>query len=262
MKAYCLASSSLGNCYILEFEIKGSPTKIMIECGLPLREIYNRAMENKVSLEGIKQCLITHAHSDHCKAAKDLSLRGVQIFATKPTLALLNIKGEELVELQPKNLCEGIKVMAFKVEHDIDGAVGFVIKTPTECVIFVNDHKRWTDNLHGFKPDYVFIECNYFHKTVYAQLHELQKLIDYGVLTDAELKDAKIKVNQHTRNLNAHCSLHGTIKGLEKLNLTNCKAIFLMHLSDRHANEYQMKQEVQTKMGILTYVCKKGGGIK
>ena len=145
--------------------------------------------------------------------------------------------------------------MPFQVEHDIEGACGFIIKTKTECVLFVNDHKRWTADLRDFKPNYVFIECNYDHKVVYAQLNELRKLPNPTV-------EEQQKMRQHERNLNSHCSLNGTLKGLRKLNLKNCSTIFLMHLSDRYANEYRMKIEVQKETGILTYACKKGGGIK
>lgn len=260
MKTYCLASSSLGNCYILEFEINGVPTRLMVECGIPLKEIYKRSSQYGIDISTIQCCLITHAHGDHSKAAKDLNRINIPLFASKPTLCHLNVVGEELTDLQPKSVCEGIKVMSFPVEHDIDGAVGFVIKTKEECVIFINDHKRWMVNLSNFKPNYVFIECNYDHKVVYAQVYDLKR-----AKQDANgqmLREINSKLAQHERNLNAHCSLNGTIKGLKKLNLKETKCIFLMHLSDRYANEYRMKSEVQMATGVETRVCQKIGGVK
>ena len=254
MKAYCLASSSAGNCYILEFEIEGVPTLIMVECGIPLSEIYKRANQYGIDISSIKCCLITHAHGDHSKAAKELNRIGIPIFTHKGTIELLGIKATAIEKLKPTKIIDGISILAFPVEHDINGAMGFVIKSKSnETVIFVNDHKRWTCNLSNFKPDYVFIECNYDHKVVYAQVYELKK--------QEQTKEVLVKLSQHERNLNAHCSLHGTIKGLSKLNLTKCRTIFLMHLSDRYANEYRMKQEVQKATRILTLVCRKSGGI-
>ena len=255
MRAYCLASSSSGNCYVLEFDINGVPTRIMVECGIPIKTIYQSLAQNNIDITTISACLITHAHGDHCKAAKDLERICIPIFATKETLTKIDVLGEELVDLQPKRVCKGLFAMPFQVEHDIEGACGFIIKTKTECVLFVNDHKRWTADLRDFKPNYVFIECNYDHKVVYAQLNELRKLPNPTV-------EEQQKMRQHERNLNSHCSLNGTLKGLRKLNLKNCSTIFLMHLSDRYANEYRMKIEVQKETGILTYACKKGGGIK
>lgn len=259
MKAECLASSSSGNCFILTFDIDGMPTRIMVECGISMSEIYEKLNERGILLSSIKACLITHAHQDHCKSASKLNM---PIFASKATLEQIKCKGRELIPLTPNRVLNGLFVMPFEVEHDIDGSIGFVIKTKEECVIFVNDHKRWTANLSNFKPDYVFIECNYDHTMVYAQLNELKKYKNNNELEDAVLKETNIKIAQHERNINSHCSLHGTIRGLEKLNLTNCKAIFLMHLSDRYANEYKMKNEVQLRFGIRTYVCKKFSGIK
>lgn len=262
MKPTCIASSSSGNCYVFEFDIEGMPTRIMVECGVPMSDIYKGLNKNLIGIETIKACLITHAHQDHCKAARDMARIGIPVFASKPTLNALQLETEELHHLEPKCVVKGIYAMPFEVEHDIEGAFGFVIKTKTECVIFVNDHKRWTCDLRNFKPDYVFIECNYYHKVVYAQLNELKKKMATTSLSLDEFNESKLKIAQHERNLNSHCSLHGTLKGLDKLNLTKCKAIFLMHLSDRYANEYKMKNEVQLHTGILTYVCMKNGGIK
>ena len=262
MKAECLASSSSGNCFILEFDIDGMPTLIMVECGIPMPNLYKELNSRQIQLTSIKACLITHAHSDHSQSAKKLEELGIPLYASEKTFEQSHTKGTILQNEKPTKIVDGLYVMGFDVEHDCPGSMGFVIKTKNECVIFVNDHKRWTCNLINFKPDYVFIECNYYHQTVYAQINELRKLKEQGNLSAKELEEVNIQIAQHERNLESHCSLHGTIKGLEKLNLKYCKAIFLTHLSDRYANEYVMKNSVMNRFGIRTYVCKKNGGIK
>lgn len=261
MKVTCLASSSAGNCFIFDFDIKGDHISIMLECGLPYAEILSRCNKNGIDLSKINHCFITHAHSDHCKAAKELQKRGVRIWATKETLGIINLKGQELALNEPKKVENGLFVFPFAVEHDIEGAVGFIIKTENETILFINDCKRWTTNLINFKPDYVFIECNYNHKMVYAQLNQLKSEINNCSLDELELKEHNIKIKQHERNINAHMSLHGTLLGLSKLNLRYCKMIVLMHLSDRYANEYLMKTEVQKQTGIRTYCALKNGSI-
>lgn len=263
MKPYCLASSSAGNCFIFEFEVNGIPTRIMVECGIPLKDIYNKASSYNIDISSIKACLITHSHGDHCRAARDIARIGIPIFATQPTLEALNIKGEELVELTKTKLCDGIYLLPFAVEHDCPGSVGFIIRTHSETVVFINDHKRWLNDLRNFKPNYVFIECNYDHKVVYAQYYALKKKLDTcSSISRSEYLEIKTKLAQHERNLNSHCSLNGTLKGLKKLNLSQCSAIFLLHLSDRYANEYRMKNEIQKQTKILTYVAQKIGGFK
>lgn len=263
MKAYCLASSSSGNCFILDFEIKGCHNLIMIECGIPLTQIYRKCNEFGIRFADIKLCLITHAHSDHSRSAKDLQRLNIPIFAHKATLQALNIVGSIILPNEPKNLLNGLYLMGFEVEHDIEGALGFIIKTANETVIFVNDSKYWKTNLINFKPNYVFIECNYDNKVVYAQYHLLKKQLSTPqIYKDSELKEMRVEVKQHERNINSHMSLKGTIRNLKTLNLRYCKSIFLMHLSDSYANEYKMKNEISSTFGIKTYVCGKNGGIK
>lgn len=238
------------------------PTRIMVECGIPKTLLYQRLNKEGIDFTTIQACLITHSHKDHCVAAHDINRLGVPLFASQETLNNINIDGIPLADLVPTKICDGIYAMAFKVEHDCEGSVGFVIKTKNECVIFVNDHKRWINDLGRFKPDYIFIECNYFHKVVYAQVGEIKKLLQSNETSSTEYIQLKNKYAQHKRNLDSHCSLHGTICGLRKLNLSKCKAIFLMHLSDRYANEYKMKNEVELETHIMTKVCGKDGGIK
>lgn len=262
MKAYCLASSSAGNSFILDFEIEGVSTKVMIECGLPLSQIYSKCSENGIKLSEVVGCLITHSHQDHCKSARELSRLNIPLFASKGTLEAISCKGNVIEPKQKFRVANGLFGMCFNVEHDVEGSVGFILKTASECVIFIIDHKRFTTNISHFKPDYVFIECNYDHKVVYPQYHELQKRKEDLGFDDDERREINVKLKQMERNINSHASLRGTEKGLAKMDLSNCKAIFLTHLSDRYANEYKMKSEIQAMFGIKTYVCKKQGGIK
>lgn len=262
MKAYCLASSSSGNCFVLEFDVNGRPTRIMVECGLPMSDIYSKLSSLGIDLSSIDACLITHAHGDHSKSAPRLNKLGVNLFAHKKTFEMLNIIGHNLIVNEVNKIARGIAVMPFAVEHDIDGALGYVIKSPSECVIFIIDHKKFNEDLRNFKPDYVFIECNFDDKMVYAQLNEATKMLNDNSIQGLERKETQNKKSQLERNINAHCSLRGTIKGLQKMNLRNCRTIFLTHLSDRYANEYKMKNAIQDLFHIPTYVCKKGGGIK
>ena len=262
MKAICLASSSEGNCFILGFEIEGKSHKIMVECGLPLSTIYQKLNEVQIKFNEIEACLITHHHSDHSKSAKELIKLGMPVFASKGTLETLSLQGNVIYPNKKFRVLNGLFALGFPVDHDAIDSMGFVIKTATECVIFINDNKMWHCNLSHIKPDYVFIECNYDQKFVYPQITELQKHKEDLAENDPEMFEVNTKLKQLNRNVKSHMSLRGCIKGLHKLNLSNCKAIFLIHLSDRYANEYRFKNEIQIEFGIRTYVCGKRGGIK
>lgn len=262
MKAYCLASSSAGNCFIFDFDIEGKSTKVMVECGIGMCEIYAKCNENNIDLSEIQACLITHSHQDHCKSASELTRLNIPLIAHYKTLEQLKLKGQGIMPRQKFRVANGLFGIAFDVEHDVEGSVGYILKTEKECVIFIIDHKRFTTNISHFKPDYVFIECNYDHKIVYAQYNDLLKQNEVLLPDDVEKRENNITLKQMERNINSHASLRGTEKGLAKMDLSNCKGIFLTHLSDRYANEYKMKNEIQSIFGIKTYVCKKFGGIK
>ena len=118
MTAECLASSSSGNCFILEFNINGEPTRLMVECGISMKDIYSKLNSRGIMLSSIKACLITHAHQDHCKSADKIENLGIPIFASKETLEQLPCKGNELLLEKPNKILDGIYVMPFEVEHD------------------------------------------------------------------------------------------------------------------------------------------------
>ena len=262
MRAVCLASSSAGNCYLLQLDCGTRISTVMVECGVAPGAILQGAIQNGINICEIEACLITHAHGDHCKSAKDVAKWGIPVYASKETLAMCLPDGNPLEELKPNVIADGVAVLPFKVQHDIEGAMGFVIKTARECVLFVNDCKMWDEDLSAFRFDYVMIECNYWHKSVYAQLNQVRAQLQGGNLPDQERKEALALQKRHERNINSHMSLAGTVRSLKKLDLSKCVAIMLMHLSDRYANEYEMKRTVEAAFHISTYVCKKLGGIK
>lgn len=255
MNSYCLASSSAGNCFIFEF---GTHASLMVECGLPYKEIIKKCNEQKIDFTKIKSCLITHAHKDHCVSAHDLLLRGINIYATRET-TLKIAENSEILEINtPRKVLDGVWVNTFAVEHDIEGACGFLIKTRTDTVLFINDCKTWNADLSSLHPTQVFIECNHDNDKVIAKIEEIEKQNETCDLVDKQENDELLfRLN---RNADYHSSLKGTIQNLQKLDLKLCKEIVLMHLSDSYADEKKMQNEVMKATGIKTIVAKKYGG--
>ena len=100
MKVFCLASSSEGNCFVLQFDIGGTTHSMLVECGLPLKTIYTKLNELKIKLSEIEACLITHHHSDHSKSARELIRLGIPVFASKGTLETLSLQGNVIYPKQ------------------------------------------------------------------------------------------------------------------------------------------------------------------
>lgn len=232
----------------------------MIECGLQLKEIQKRLVDNNLSISQIEAVLVTHGHKDHSKAIPELKSRGIPVYGSLETI------GEcEEYELQSgKNKCiaEDIFVLPFEVEHDAPGSLGFVVKNKRtkETILFINDCSYVKYDLSGYEFDYVFMECNY-SKQVYVIYGQAKKKLKLETNPE-EISKLQIEIASYSRVIKAHMSLYGTLKILSTLNLKKCNGIFLMHLSDRHANEYEMKKAVSEQTKVTTFVCGKYGGIK
>lgn len=257
MKVNCIGSSSMGNCYIMQFSNEnGYKETIMLEAGYSWNDILKKSVANKIAndLYDVKACLITHGHSDHAKGIKQLTFNGIDVYATQNcheqhgTL----VRGKIIKSDETTCIAPGINVYAFKVEHDYENSLGFIIscKPTGETILFVNDCKFYTQDLSAFKFDYIFMECNYEEKYTYTIYNQAKKENDLA------------KVGQYKRVIDSHMGLQTTIKNLKKLNLEKTKCIFLMHLSERNANEFKMKNEVRKATNKLTLVCQRNGGIK
>lgn len=223
MKIYSFASSSDGNCYVVEKD----NTRIMIECGIPLKKIINKLSFMKLSLNAINCCLISHNHNDHSYAMEDLQqLRGVQCFLGK---------GFEKNDL---------KVIPYQVDHGVETCYAYDITIGDERLLFATDFSKFLKNedlasIINIPFDYIMIECNW----------------------DDEIMDSLPKSKKFARQKNTHMGLSGVISYLKAFNLSKCKEIYLMHLSDQCSNEIKMQALVQEATKIKTYVCKKDGGV-
>jgi phosphoribosyl 1,2-cyclic phosphodiesterase len=232
MKITNLASSSNGNCYLIQNE----ETKILMECGIPLIKIMDKLFDEGVKITDISGCLISHKHSDHCLALKEVGYY-IPIYASAETLG--DYKGNIIQPLKAFRI-NNIKVIPFEVEHDCEGAYGYILQDKEETIFFATDF-----SLCKYKFPYEFtsiiIECNY--------LDELIK--------DKELSE------QEKRVLNTHLSLNSLLKHLEQMNLNKCKEIILIHLSDRRSDEELMRKTVKEKYpNIEIRIANKRGGIK
>ncbi len=244
-----LGSSSSGNCYYLELDRKDNlpPVKIMLEVGFPYKDILKKCINEGIEFNEIDAFLVTHGHKDHSCAMNDLVSRGKRVYANYK-LSNGNLKTTLRNDIQTY-VAPDVRVISFNVMHDADDPLGFIISTGVETILFVNDCKYFGYDLSLIKFDYVFIEANYDGTTLHYAYEEAKRSNDPS------------NTKRYERIFNSHMSLKNCIEHLKKLNLTNCKAVFLMHLSDRHANENQFKKRVQDEIGVKTFVCKKNGGI-
>jgi phosphoribosyl 1,2-cyclic phosphodiesterase len=239
MEIKCFASSSAGNAYaIVPSNQKGHA--LIIECGLPYGEMLKRLFENGIPITNVCGCLITHSHGDHSKSAKDFS-RNTMIYASKETLDACGIA----IHRYTMNQWETVKiadysVIAFNVEHDCAGAYGFIIEeiATGERMLFINDTKMVKWDFSEYRFDHVMIECNHDDEII-------------------SLKDERTR-----RVANSHMSLRTTALTLERMNLTDTKDIYLMHMSSGNSDEQKALELIARQTGLPVYSCQKNGGMR
>lgn len=239
MKIVCLASSSAGNCYI----IQNKQQVLMVEAGLDLRNTRSRLASLNLKLSDISAVLISHKHKDHCDPITVDRLRmSSLVLGNNDTIDYLRLTLQDTLNLvkfknfEPFDI-DNFRVRAFELNHDVE-AHGFIIEDleNNEKLLFMNDteYVRWNFGNESF--DFIMIECNH----LYDKIHNLEP--------------------HRQRTIKSHMELGTTIKTLKNVNLSNAKAIYLMHLSDQLSDEALMINEVQAATGIPTYACLKNGG--
>lgn len=236
MEIITLASSSAGNAYVL----KNERTTIMLECGLPIKQIIRGLLKHKIVITSVSAVAVTHEHGDHALACQPIS-QYMQVIASKETLDKWKVRSRRWQIEEWQNAEIGTFVITpFKVDHDCEGAYGFIVydKLNDERLLFINDTKFVRYDFSKYQFDYVMIECN----------HQDEIL---------NLKDERTK-----RIANSHMSLRTTLLTLEKLDLSNTKAIYLMHMSDGNSDEQAMLETVATHTGKAVYSCQKEGGVR
>lgn len=237
MEIINLASSSAGNCYV----INDGHSYLLLEAGINYKQLVLDLALRGLKIADLDAVLISHSHKDHSKAANDLA-RFVTVYGSDKTLEKITGK-KQVIKPNSWNKVGGYDVIGFDVEHDVEGALGYIIKSRAtdELLLFATDTKYIRYNLRKFRFDYVMIECNY---------------------DDDYIEQIDISPYLKRRLINSHMGLRTVIKTLKSLDLSQCKGIYLLHLSDRHSNEDKMLQTVMAETGVSTYVCQKYGGVR
>ncbi|WP_139959199.1 MBL fold metallo-hydrolase [Flavicella sediminum] len=222
MKLKIIGSNSKGNSYLLENDNEA----LLIECGVKLPVIKKAINYN---LSKILGCIVTHEHQDHCVSIKEVMKAGVDVYASKGTLDILNCSGHRANVISSKTPFSvgGFKVLPFDAKHDAAEPLGFLINhIETGNVLFITDSYYCPyifDNLNN-----IIVEANFSEKII-----------------DSKMEKGSIAPFLRDRILKSHMSLETCKKLLKSNDLSKVNNIVLIHLSDGNSDETQFVKEVK-----------------
>lgn len=232
MKFEALASSSAGNAYI----VSDNDTRILVECGVSHKQLQKLS---GFSLSEFQACLVSHEHKDHAKAVADLIGRGMAVYMSPGTAEVLETEGAELIEHMGQFNVGSLDIVPFTTFHDAREPLGFLIKSRVDgdVLAFATD----TVNLRYKFPglNILAIEANY----------------DKNILERCEKMPEKVRY----RITNSHMEIDTLCDYLRSLDLSQCREIHLLHLSDATSHEGHFINKVARAVprGIEITACKK-----
>ena len=212
------ASSSAGNAY----SVDDGDTRILIECGIAYKRLQKLA---GFSLSEFKACLLSHCHKDHSHCAKDLIERGMDVYMSYGTAEELELDHAQIIEAMEQFNVGTLDIVPFAVFHDAKEPLGFLIKSRVDgdVLAFATD----TVNLRYKFPglNILAIEANY----------------ERAVLDRSEKLPEKTK----DRITKSHMEIDTLCDYLRTLDLSLCREIHLLHLSDAMSRESEFISRVR-----------------
>ena len=232
MRFEALASSSAGNAYV----VSDKDTRILLECGVSHSKLQKLS---GFSLAEFQACLVSHEHKDHAKAVEELISRGMAVYMSPGTAEALETEGAELIENMEQFNVGSLDIVPFTTFHDAREPLGFLIKSRVDgdVLAFATD----TVNLRYKFPglNILAIEANY----------------DKNILDRCEKMPEKVRY----RITNSHMEIDTLCDYLRSLDLSQCREIHLLHLSDATSHEGHFINKVSRAVprGIEITACKK-----
>lgn len=232
MKFKSLASSSGGNAYIVD----DSNTRILLECGISHKKLQKLS---GFSLSEFKACLVSHEHKDHAKSVDELIKSGMEVYMSYGTAEALDTEAVTLIENMEQFNVGSFDIVPFTTFHDAREPLGFLIKSRVDgdVLAFATD----TVNLRYRFPglNILAIEANY----------------DKEILERSEKLPEKVR----HRITNSHMEIDTLCDYLRTLDLSECREIHLLHLSDSTSHEEKFISKVSDSVpnGIKVTACGK-----
>lgn len=163
MKISVLASGSAGNCFYTEH----NNNAILIDAGISYKQICERLVGIGTNIQKVKAVFITHEHSDHIKAVKQLVKHKIPVYLSENTYISSKIEldsqylnfvndGEEI-------LVDDFLVNAFAKNHDAVCPLSYSVNIGGKTASFITDVGCVCNNVRNVvsNSDFLLLEANH-----------------------------------------------------------------------------------------------------
>ena len=229
MKFTSLASSSHGNAYI----ISDRETRILLECGLSRKKLQQLA---GFMLTAFDACMVSHEHKDHSHCVADLIKSGLPIYMSQGTAEALELEPEQVAVIQhgEQFTVGSLDVVPFNTFHDAVEPLGFLFKS------------RIDGDVLGFATDTVNLAYQFPGVNILA----IEANYDREILDRSEKLPDKVR----HRITNSHMEIDALCRYLRTLDLSECRKIYLLHLSDAMSDEGRFLYQVRRCVPVWVQV--------
>lgn len=215
MRFEALASSSHGNAYI----VSDRETRILLECGISRRKLQQLS---GFRLSDISACMVSHEHKDHSGCVTDLLAGGMPVYMSEGTAVALGLEGNaleaaEAVEHQKQITVGSIDIVPFATFHDAKEPLGFLFRS------------RLDGDILAFATDTVNLNYRFPGVNILA----IEANFDKHILERCQRMPERIR----HRVSNTHMEIEVLCDYLCRLDLSACREIYLLHLSDATSHE-------------------------
>lgn len=216
----CFGSGSSGNAYA----IKCDNETLLLECGLPLKEIL-KLLNYKIN--NIVGCLVTHKHQDHlnCTTANKLFQYGIPIYSCQESVDLN--KHIKLIKTNEKVNIGGFKIQPIPLQHSCE-CYGFLIEHKEfGRLVFATDCCEFPYKIKNI--NHWLIEANYSEEC----------LID-NLCNNEEMRSR----HEH------HLEFNDTLDALKMNYCDDLQNIVLLHLSNGNSNSAEFVEKVKKELSF------------
>lgn len=222
MRFQSLASSSQGNAYIVSDDC----THILLECGVSHKKLQQLCGFQITALDG---CIVSHEHKDHSQCVEKILASGVPVYLSQGTARALELP-EKLLDLATemesgKQFTIGsMDILPFSTFHDAQEPLGFVMQS------------RVDGDILAFATDTVNLPYNFPGVSLLAVEANFQQ----------DILDRCERMPEKTRHRvsNTHMEIDKLCECLRRMDLSRCREIYLLHLSNATSHEGQFINKV------------------